>query len=475
MTRIAEGTSGVLVACVLALALSSPAYADVPPGFDLFETDPEQTVFSFREEFTIPPNFFDQGSQPFQGDVQFGGVPLVSFQNRDVGDADTIVRRPEAAALPGPGSNDNVPIELVALSLQSVVPIQVQTDSGPQLWDVFTDLSPARPSQGGMQVFQVNPQGGHFDAGLRVFPRFTFTRLSDGMKREIDVGALNLPQQSQQKLLLQAGPVPWRTGCALPALAIQGLNDGFCAGQVPEGQIPLTSFRAQVVTHDIRPVKPRQEHFKCYVERKPDPPFQPRTVQLEDQFGPGSARVVRPIELCNPVRKNQEPWVNRAAHLECYAIDRANPAFTQRRVLVRNQFGPDALTVAKPFSLCLPTSKTKNRTNPAKLTGAQLIDHFRCYAVSGSQFKQRNVALRDQFGAKSATLLTARLLCAPVRKNSTPSHRPVQHLVCYSLRESSRPTTLPRTVRVRNQFRRKTAVAVKPVSLCVPSLKVRVP
>jgi hypothetical protein len=56
-----------------------PASADVPPGFDLFETDPEATVFSFREEFTIPPNFFDNGSAAFQGDVGFGGVPLLTF------------------------------------------------------------------------------------------------------------------------------------------------------------------------------------------------------------------------------------------------------------------------------------------------------------------------------------------------------------------------------------------------------------
>jgi hypothetical protein len=43
----------------LALAFAAaPASADIPPGFDLFETDPESTVFRFDHKFESPVDFF---------------------------------------------------------------------------------------------------------------------------------------------------------------------------------------------------------------------------------------------------------------------------------------------------------------------------------------------------------------------------------------------------------------------------------
>lgn len=475
MTRTAARLAGAVAALGACLALASPAAADVPPGFDLFETDPEATVFSFREEFTIPPNFFDDGSQPFQGDVNFGGLPLLTFQGQNVGDADTVVRRPEVATLPGPGSQDpNVPIELVQLSLQSIAPIQVQVGSATQLWDIAAAVSAARPSEGRMRIVQSEANGGMFDSQLEVYPRFTFTRLSDNATRTIDLGAADLPPQSRQKLVLRADAVPWRIGCIPPALPVPGLNDGFCPALTPGGDMQPAVEAAPLARHGVRPAQPRLEHFKCWTLRKPNPPFQPRSVQLQDQFGAHTARAVRPVELCNPAQKNKEPWVNRDAHLECYSIDRTQPSFTEQKVLVRNQFGSDTLTVVRPHRLCLPTSKTKARTNPAKLTAEQLIDHFRCYAVKGSKFAERKVAIRDQFGREGARLLRARLLCAPVLKNKTPALHPVQHLVCYTLKRAVTTPLPARLVRVRNQFRRKVTVTLKPIQLCVPSLKVRV-
>ena len=472
MTRTAGRFAGMMLACALWLAVAAPAPGDVPPGFDLFETDPEATVFSFREEFTIPPNFFDEGSQPFQGDVNFGGVPLLNFQNHDVGDADTIVRRPEGATLPGPNTQDNVPIELVQLSLQSIAPIQVQVGSATQLWDISAAPSPSRPSQGQMRILQTEADGGAFDSALQVFPLFTFTRLSDGQTRTLDVGAANPPQQSQQKLVLRADAVPWRDACRPPALLISGLNDAFCPSFTPAGQMQLTVEQGPVARHGVRPVQPRLEHFMCYGERQVTE-FKRRNVELEDQFGQHTARVVRPVELCNPSRKNREPWVSRSAHLECYVIDRLSPDFSEQKVLVRNQFGPDALSVGRPDRLCLPTSKRKDRTTPPKLTAAELIDHFRCYPVRGSSFARRTVDFRDQFGKGRVRLVRPARLCAPVRKGKTPSLHPVQHLICYRVEVVSGPVGA-RLVRVRNQFRKTPVFATTRRSMCVPTLKMRV-
>ena len=109
---------------------SARQLSPIAPGFDLFETDPGHTAFTFQAPCTqIPPGFFDPGSQPYVGTVQLGGVPLRSFNGHPVGDADTIVRRLQPAG-PFPGTAV-VPIELVQLHLQSAEPITVRYLSVP--------------------------------------------------------------------------------------------------------------------------------------------------------------------------------------------------------------------------------------------------------------------------------------------------------------------------------------------------------
>src|SRR3954469_1677838 len=125
MGFVARTFGGGIALLVALLVMVAPATADVPPGFDLFETDPEQTVFRFEDQATIPANFFDDGSAPFQGDVAFGGVPLNRFQGHDVGDADTVVQRPQASPLAPPFPDETTgPIELIDLSLVSMQPIE---------------------------------------------------------------------------------------------------------------------------------------------------------------------------------------------------------------------------------------------------------------------------------------------------------------------------------------------------------------
>jgi hypothetical protein len=468
--------SGVLVALAAALLTAAPAQADVPPGFDLFETDPEATVFSFREEFTIPPNFFDQGAEPFQGDVHLGGLPLGTFQNRRTGDADTVVRRTEPATVTPGSPPDVVPIELVALSLQSIAPIEVRVGTTTQLWDVAADPSPSRPSRGDIFIQQTSAQGGTFDSTLQVYPRFTFTRLSDRETRTLDVGAQNLSPQSQSKLVLRAQQVPWRAGCAPPALQISGFNDNFCPSFTPTRENQLTLEQGFVASHGVRPAQPLLDHFKCYDSRSTS--FRERMVELRDQFGSHDARVLRPIGLCNPASKNGERVTNRRAHLECFAISSRgtnSPTFSTQRVLVRNQFGSDAFSVTRTSSLCLPSSKSSVRSTPRALKSTQVIDHFRCFRVSGGSFRARTVRIRDQFGNRRERLIEPVRLCAPTLKNRTPSHHPVSHLVCYRIRDRSgrRRAFL---VRVRNQFGRRPVAALEPPTiLCVPSVKVRAP
>src|SRR3990170_2822469 len=82
------------------LGIPAAASAQVPAGFDLFETDPASTQFHFQGPGTIPADFFAPGSDPFTGNVNFGGVPLETFNGLGTGDADTVVQRPVAANPP---------------------------------------------------------------------------------------------------------------------------------------------------------------------------------------------------------------------------------------------------------------------------------------------------------------------------------------------------------------------------------------
>src|SRR3954463_7940597 len=150
----------VVVAAVAALALFDGDARAVAPGFDLFPTDPEQNVFKFTGKYAIPAGFFTPDSQPFEGYVNFGGDHLFTFMGNQVGNADTVVER-TAEATPGPNgtAGDAAPVELRALSLVGIAPIEVVTSQGTQLWDVHASASPSRPSTGSIRLTQSNPNG----------------------------------------------------------------------------------------------------------------------------------------------------------------------------------------------------------------------------------------------------------------------------------------------------------------------------
>ena len=94
------------------------------------------------------------------------------------------------------------------------------------------------------------------------------------------------------------------------------------------------------------------EHYECYRvvgQNRPIP------VQLKDQFGSGSARVVRPMFLCNPVQKNNQEIRDPRTHLVCYQI--IGPRPVNKLVKVVNQFGSLELKVAVAQLLCVPSLK----------------------------------------------------------------------------------------------------------------------
>jgi hypothetical protein len=177
-----KGAIRLLVAVVV-LGMSGTAYGnDVLAGHDLWTTPPGGAVEDFGGSAVppLPADFFGPGSDPFVGVVNFTGEPIPSFDGQPTGGADTIVERQANAILPGNGSSDTVPIEIVALSLVSTEPITVTFNGGqnPTEYDVHVELSGA-PSLGSMQINQQTAEGGSYSASLNVCPIFTFTQVGN--------------------------------------------------------------------------------------------------------------------------------------------------------------------------------------------------------------------------------------------------------------------------------------------------------
>ena len=99
------------------------------------------------------------------------------------------------------------------------------------------------------------------------------------------------------------------------------------------------------------------------------------------------------------------------------------------------------------------------------------VDHYKCYEASDATFRPRSVLVRDQFAARARTarLRKTTTVCNPARKNGSALLQPKAHLVCYQSRDVA--PFGARSVTVTNQFGARTLRVVKPVSLCVPSLK----
>ncbi|HNK69899.1 MAG TPA: hypothetical protein PKH36_14330, partial [Flavobacteriales bacterium] len=178
----------------------------IPPGFDCFTTGCGATSTDFSET-PIPADFFDPGSEPFDGRVILGGGTL--------GGTDTRVQRLGDGHLLGPiPSTDVIPIELVQLNLVSCEPITVRYCIGdlPETWSVSVDLSPTPAPLGQMMVTKTHANGGFFTSQFFVQPRFTFTRVGDGAVRVLDTGLLGLPPF----IMSSTGPAPWVHQASIP-------------------------------------------------------------------------------------------------------------------------------------------------------------------------------------------------------------------------------------------------------------------
>ncbi|MCH7799367.1 MAG: hypothetical protein IID28_13120 [Planctomycetes bacterium] len=181
--------AGVLLTMVPA-GTSQASFA-IGAGWDLFETTTPTTFMGF----------------------EFTGVPLGSFSfglgptGRDTGTADTIIERLEAASVPGAGMSDTVDIELVALHLVSVEPI----DLGGGLDFYFITLQQDLASLGQMIIEFVDELGG------------LFSSLID-LAFDVRIGSLDGAIIFSDILQITTSDVPWDHVAPSGALQLDGIN-----------------------------------------------------------------------------------------------------------------------------------------------------------------------------------------------------------------------------------------------------------
>jgi hypothetical protein len=178
-------------------------------GNDEFETTGNGESHHDFAGSKIPAEFFGPGSNEFAQDVPMVGVPL----NPGVNNIDTVIQRTEDVYIPG---HPTTPLQMTGLSLRSINPISVTySNHGPEDWTVEVNLSDYKASTGSMTI----NGGGTFDSTLKVWPKFTFRRVSDNKTLIYDTGAgnaLTAASASEDAVVVEPGPEPAPTVAPAP-------------------------------------------------------------------------------------------------------------------------------------------------------------------------------------------------------------------------------------------------------------------
>ncbi len=177
---------------------SAQATTIINPGFILFHT--------------VPVSSISLSSIPNPQTINFEGNPLGSFDFGDgngsvfVGNADTIVERIQHADLGG--GSDTIDIELVALSLVSIAPVDLGAGDGFE--HVFIELNASSPSFQSTMTITNTGEGlphGTFNATNNFFYNLTGSVHGPYPTGEADVSVTNQSWQHEPTGSLQIGGV----------------------------------------------------------------------------------------------------------------------------------------------------------------------------------------------------------------------------------------------------------------------------
>ena len=166
------GVALVVALFVTTKSSAAPSGFPVVAGYDEFETAADGETFHDFGGSPIPANFFGSGSLAFSGLVALKGVPLGSGSN-----IDTIIKRNQTVSSPGGATT----LTMTGLSLEGISTITVSySNNTTESWNVKVGLSDYQPSTGSMTI-----NSSTFDSTLKVWPKFTFTRVGGGVPPKV--------------------------------------------------------------------------------------------------------------------------------------------------------------------------------------------------------------------------------------------------------------------------------------------------
>ncbi len=166
---------GFLLAVLATVGGSAVFAAPVTSGFDLFHTE---------------------GAKLTLTDASFGGTPLlIELQSLPdgPGDTDLVIAR-KAPANPPIGSTELVPVEVVALSLQSAKPIELDGI----LFDVnVTETSSDLSGFGELTIFRADADGGTFSGEVPLHLQVLFTEVGQSSPERVVEVSTEISLQGQ--------------------------------------------------------------------------------------------------------------------------------------------------------------------------------------------------------------------------------------------------------------------------------------
>lgn len=191
-------------------------------------------------------------------------------------------------------------------------------------------------------------------------------------------------------------------------------------------------------------------------------------ILLRGQFDPRPQKMsLRLLDyFANPVSKNREPLYDKSAHLTWYRG--IQPPEPPRRVVLENQFGKFDIRTGTGYGLLVPTQKVEEGS-----VFPNELDHFKVYRLLDVEEAPKKVLrLRDQFGGEDVKLSLPLYFAVPVIKRVGekiyPIHNERAHLLIFSITTRE----IQKTVKLRNQLTRGTAVGVvRSLMLGAPSVK----
>lgn len=163
--------------------------------------------------------------------------------------------------------------------------------------------------------------------------------------------------------------------------------------------------------------------------------FVPRTLAVADAFGAFSTRIARPRSVCNPTSIDGAALEDATAHLACwdarddvYLTGRFRTEYAQ----IANGLGTQTIAIQKPQQLCAPSETGIAPASP--VPSALQLDPYRCYkakGVPGFPTPVASLGLVDQFAARTVTTRTMFRFCTPASVDGAALRDPGAHLACY--------------------------------------------